>query len=187
MFGGAVLDDRAVGVDHPVRSLAVRQDRAQLLDVAVAHQPPELRAVRGVGERNADVPDARQLHVETVELVVGGVTEVEDRVQSEPGEEGGVGLGGVGEVTAAVEAPVAHGAAVDGRQPADVAEVADTGQVDVRRLGTGRRDLWQLRHKGSWGVGRRRRSPTGARPRRYDMGASGNRLGRGGLGLPEGR
>ena len=118
---------------------------AQLVEVAVADHLPELGAVGRVGERQVHIAHAGQLDVRALQPLVGRVAEVEDRVQAQRGEERGVRLGGVGEMTAAEEPPVPHPPAVHGRQAAHVAEVAHSGQ-----LGLCRRDLRQLlRHGGS--------------------------------------
>ncbi len=142
VLGRALLDDRAVGTDHPVRRLAVAEDRAQLVQVAVADHRPELGAVRRVGQRQIHVPHAGQLDVRPLELLVGGIAEVEDRVQAQGREERGVRLGRVREMAAAEQPSVRHPPAVHRRQAAHITEVAHSGQ-----LGLGRRDL--LRHGGS--------------------------------------
>ncbi len=157
VLGRALQDDLPVGSDHAVGSLAVGQDRPQLVRVAVAHHPPELRTVRRVGERDTHVAHAGQLHVQPVQLVVGLVAEVEDGVQPETREERGVLGRGVCQVTTAVEPSVPHPAAVRGGQAAHVTEIADTRQFGLRRRGL--RQL--LRHGHSWRLCHRRVSPVG--------------------------
>lgn len=161
VLGRALLDDRAVGADHPGRGLAVAEDRAQLVEIAVADHLPELTAVRRVGQRKIHVPHARQFDVRALQLLVGRIAEVEDRVEPQGGEERGVLLRGVGEVAAAEQVPVAHSSAVRGGQATHVAEVAHSAE-----LGLGRRDL--LGHGGS--------PHSAMRRRRAGLGVAGRQL-----------
>jgi len=62
-----------------------------------------------VGERDVHVPYARQLDIQAVELLVGRVAEVEDRVQPQRRQERRVLGGGVREVAAAEEPSVPYG------------------------------------------------------------------------------
>lgn len=101
----ALRHNQAVGVDHPVGALAVGQDAPQLVEVSVTDHLPELGAVGRVAQRQVHVAHARQLDVRAVELLVGRVTEVEDRVQAQRGQERGVLPGGVREVAAAEQHP----------------------------------------------------------------------------------